>query len=346
MSIRIAIIGAGIMGADHAAIVAQDLPGATLQAVCDMDSARARKIADDHGVADIANDPESVISRSDMDAVIVASPDFTHAPLSKACIAAGKPVLCEKPLSQSSDECIEVMQLEEAAGHPFVMLGFMRRYDQSYTEMKAALTSGRLGRALMMHNFHRNVETPAADFTGAMAITNSAPHEFDVARHVLGAEFSSIIAQQARRSDGVVAPVVMVLETDDGQLVTVEDNNNAARMGVSDVEVNTCGWSTAPHFDLPLMLNAPVQATTSLLENGSLMDIAARSWSYITLGFGHGEEWWRQFCYRLKMAGYDGWLSIEHEDVPLNSLEGLKKPVSLLQGIMPVSPSDHSPQDI
>lgn len=94
------------------------------------------------------------------------------------------------------------------------------------------------------------------------------------------------------------------------------------------------------------MLNAPVQATTSLLENGSLMDIPARSWSYITLGFGHGEEWWRQFCYRLKMAGYDGWLSIEHEDVLLNSLEGLEKSVALLKGVMPVAASDFKPQDI
>ena len=94
------------------------------------------------------------------------------------------------------------------------------------------------------------------------------------------------------------------------------------------------------------MLNAPVQATTSLLENGSLMDIPARSWSYITLGFGHGEEWWRQFCYRLKMAGYDGWLSIEHEDVLLNSLEGLEKSVTLLQGVMPSAPADYAPQDI
>lgn len=93
-------------------------------------------------------------------------------------------------------------------------------------------------------------------------------------------------------------------------------------------------------------LNAPVQATTSLLENGSLMDIAARSWSYITLGFGHGEEWWRQFCYRLKMAGYDGWLSIEHEDVLLNSLEGLEKSVALLKGVMPAKPADYKPQDI
>lgn len=94
------------------------------------------------------------------------------------------------------------------------------------------------------------------------------------------------------------------------------------------------------------MLNAPVQATTSLLENGSLMDIPARSWSYITLGFGHGEEWWRQFCYRLKMANYDGWLSIEHEDVLLNSLEGLEKSVALLKGVMPVAPSDFKPQAI
>lgn len=94
------------------------------------------------------------------------------------------------------------------------------------------------------------------------------------------------------------------------------------------------------------MLNAPVQATTGLLENGSLMDIPARSWSYITLGFGHGEEWWRQFCYSLKMAGYDCWLSIEHEDVLLNSLEGLEKSVALLKGVMPVAASDFKPQDI
>jgi sugar phosphate isomerase/epimerase len=94
------------------------------------------------------------------------------------------------------------------------------------------------------------------------------------------------------------------------------------------------------------MLNAPVQATTSLLENGSLMDIPARSWSYITLGFGHGEEWWRQFCYRLKMAGYDGWLSIEHEDVLLNSLEGLEKSIAVLKNVMPVATSDFRPQAI
>ena len=198
MSIRIAVIGAGLMGADHAKIVAEDLPGATLQVICDMDGARAQSVADACGAQDIASDPEATIARADVDAVIVASPDFTHAPLSKACIAAGKRVLCEKPLSQNPKECIAVMEAEMAAGARHVMLGFMRRYDQSYMEMRKALADGTLGRALMMHNFHRNVETPASDFTGAMAITNSAPHEFDVVRLVLGTEYASITAHQPK----------------------------------------------------------------------------------------------------------------------------------------------------
>jgi myo-inositol 2-dehydrogenase/D-chiro-inositol 1-dehydrogenase len=215
------------MGADHAKIVAEDLPGARLHVVCDMDSARAATVARLYG-AEAATDPTSVITRADVDAVIVASPDFTHAPLSLACIRAGKRVLCEKPLSQSSSDCLTVMQAEQAASARFVQLGFMRRYDEAYVQMKAALDEGRLGRALMMHNFHRNVATPASDFTGAMAITNSAPHEFDVVRHVLGTEYTAISAIQPKRSDALVAPVCMTLETVDGQVVTIEINNNAA----------------------------------------------------------------------------------------------------------------------
>lgn len=228
MSVRLAIIGAGIMGSDHARIFAAELPGAKIQVVCDASAERAKHLADSIGATHALTDPEIAIRRADVDAVIIASPDVTHAPLSLACAGVRKPVLCEKPLSQSSQECVRVIEAEMAAGRRFIQLGFMRRFDQSYAEMKAALDQGRLGRALVMHNFHRNVETPAADFTGAMAITNSAPHEFDVARFVLGVEFAAISAFQPRRSDAKVAPVVMVLETADWQLVNIEINNNAA----------------------------------------------------------------------------------------------------------------------
>jgi sugar phosphate isomerase/epimerase len=92
-------------------------------------------------------------------------------------------------------------------------------------------------------------------------------------------------------------------------------------------------------------INKPVAALTSRLENGSLMDIAGRAWSYITLGYGNGESFWRDFCYRLRMAGYDGWLSIEHEDVMLSREEGLRKSVTLLKQVTPTEAGDYKPQE-
>jgi sugar phosphate isomerase/epimerase len=92
-------------------------------------------------------------------------------------------------------------------------------------------------------------------------------------------------------------------------------------------------------------VNKPVAALTSRLENGSLMDIPGRAWSYITLGYGNGQQFWKDFCYRLRMVGYDGWLSIEHEDVMLSREEGVRKSVELLQAVAPSETSDYVPQE-
>ena len=81
------------------------------------------------------------------------------------------------------------------------------------------------------------------------------------------------------------------------------------------------------------------------MENGPLADIPGRSWSYITLGYGHDEAWWRAFCYRLRMVGYDGWLSIEHEDILLSRIEGARRSVELLRAVAPVEASDYALQD-
>ncbi len=229
MTIRVGLIGAGIMGADHAKILSQQLPGVTLQFVCDADAQRAKAVADAFGAVHVASDPQAVIADKSVDAVLIASPDHTHAPLTMACVALGKPVLCEKPLSQNSMECLAVIAAEVKLGKRIVQIGFMRRFDPAYVEMKAALSSGMVGPALMMHNFHRNVSAPA-NFTGQMAITNSAPHEFDIARFVLDAEYASIsvFRPELRDSRKTGAPVFMVLKTVTGQLVNVEINNNAA----------------------------------------------------------------------------------------------------------------------
>jgi myo-inositol 2-dehydrogenase / D-chiro-inositol 1-dehydrogenase len=142
-----------------------------------------------------------------------------------ACIAAGKHVLCEKPLSQDLNECLSVLAAEEKIGKHLVQIGFMRRFDPSYVEIKSMLMRGDLGKALMFHCFHRNV-SPAYDFRPEMAICNSAPHEFDVARWMLDTDIKTISVHRPP-AGGETAPVFMVLETVAGQLVTIEVNISA-----------------------------------------------------------------------------------------------------------------------
>lgn len=257
MTIRIAVIGTGIMGADHARIVANDLPNAVLQVVCDASEGRAHQIADECKAQSIETDAFKAIARTDVDAVIIASPDNTHAALSLAALKLGKPVLCEKPLAPSSSECLALIEAEVQAGRQFIQLGFMRRFDPSYREMKSALSQGLLGQALMMHNFHRNISAPA-NFTGQMAITNSAPHEFDVARFMLDCDYRSISVFQPSNVDTTKtgAPVFMVLETSTGQLVNIEINNNA--MYGYDVRGELVGEKGS------VFLNAPVTSRLNL----------------------------------------------------------------------------------
>lgn len=216
------------MGADHARILAEDVPNVTLQVVCDASAERAAAVADRCGGADTATDPEATIARGDVDAVLIASPDDTHVALTLAAIAAGKPVLCEKPLAPASAEGLRVIEAESAAGRRLVHVGFMRRFDPPYVAMRAAATDGTLGRPVMMHNYHRNVSTPGAWFTGNMAITNSAVHEFDAARFVLGTEYRAISVFEPKTDGGGLPPLLIVLDTEAGQIVDIEVNIDAA----------------------------------------------------------------------------------------------------------------------
>ncbi|MGY0193975.1 Gfo/Idh/MocA family oxidoreductase [Leptothrix sp. BB-4] len=228
MNLRIGLIGTGIMGMDHARLFAEQLPGAELALVCDVSKDRAEQVARPFGVPHVTTDAIEAATSDRVDALVIASPDETHAPLTLAAIEAGKHVLCEKPLSQSSAECIRVMELESRLGQRRVQIGFMRRFDPAYAEMKAALRQDRVGAAVMLHCFHRNVTAPA-NFSGRMAISNSAPHEFDAARFLLGQDITEISVFQPTSIDTTRtgAPVFMVMRTRGGQLVTVEVNNNA-----------------------------------------------------------------------------------------------------------------------
>jgi myo-inositol 2-dehydrogenase/D-chiro-inositol 1-dehydrogenase len=160
-----------------------------------------------------------------VEAVIVASPGFTHEEYTLACIAAGKPVLCEKPLAPTVDACLRVLEAEAALPERLVQVGFMRRYDDGYRAMKASLDAGSVGRPLLVHCAHRN-PTPPPGFTSDMMLTDSVVHEIDVTRWLLGQEFTAATVLAPRRSslaaEQLQDPQFVLLETDGGVLVDVE----------------------------------------------------------------------------------------------------------------------------
>lgn len=72
-------------------------------------------------------------------------------------------------------------------------------------------------------------------------------------------------------------------------------------------------------------------AVNTLLDGKGVLEYAKRSWNFAIPGYGHDERWWREFLVTLKMVGYDGVLSIEHEDYTMDTLAALRKSVGLLQ---------------
>ena len=219
---RIGIIGTGVMGADHAALLADGVANARLVAVQDFDRGRAENIAASLSVRAIAN-ADALISDRDVDAVMVCSPDGTHAALALRAIAAGKPVLVEKPLAASLEDAEAIIRAEVAAGKRLVQVGFMRRFDAGYVEMKQALASGELGRPLFLHCVHRNAVGP--DYlTSELVIANSAGHECDIARYLLGEEITSAIVASppATRNAPNRQPQFILLQTASGVVVDIE----------------------------------------------------------------------------------------------------------------------------
>jgi len=155
-------------------------------------------------------------------------PAAAHEEYAVAAVVAGKPVFCEKPLASTELSCRAIMAAEVAAGRRLLQVGFMRRYDPAYRELKQTLDNGGIGRPLIFYSIHRTVAAPAS-WRGEMAIVDAAVHDFDVARWLLGAELRSIRVYAGRRnhrSPDLHDPLLMVLETTSGTVVNVETSLN------------------------------------------------------------------------------------------------------------------------
>lgn len=229
-TLNVGVIGTGMIGQDHIRRLTRVLSGARVAAVTDADPRRAAAVADDLPGATVHATGAELIDDRCVDAVVVTSWGPTHEEYVLACVTAGKQVFCEKPLATTREACERIVDAEVAAGRRLIMVGFMRRYDEQYRAMKAAVTDGGIGLPLLMHAAHRNPSVPDF-FTSDMIINDSTVHDIDVARWLFDDEIAAVTVLKPRVSSkarpGFDDPLLVLLEMSSGVLVDVEASVNA-----------------------------------------------------------------------------------------------------------------------
>ncbi len=228
--LRVAVIGAGRMGADHIKRLSTRIHGAEVAAVVDVDLARAQAAVEGIDGAVALSSADEALNNGDVNAVLIATPGFLHEEILYKALEKDFPILCEKPLTPDAESAWKVVQAELALGHKRIQVGFMRRFDAEYSALGSIIRNSELGELLMLHHQHRNPSTPEG-FTNEMLINDSVVHEFDAIRYFTGEEITSVqvrLGKPTRNApNGQHDPQHVLLETESGVLADVEIYVNA-----------------------------------------------------------------------------------------------------------------------
>lgn len=223
--LNIGVIGCGSIGKEHIRRLAYLIPNTRVVGCADYFIEAARKAAEQYNIPQVYESGEELIAAQEVEVVMITSSDASHAGYVWECVRRGKPVFCEKPLALSSKECEEIIAEEIKQNRLLVQVGFMRRYDRGYAEIKRVIDSGELGAPLMIHACHRNV-SQTDGFQTEMGVTNVAIHELDICRWLLGEEYINAqvlkVRQSVRSTKGYDNPQIVLLETTKGARIDVE----------------------------------------------------------------------------------------------------------------------------
>jgi myo-inositol 2-dehydrogenase/D-chiro-inositol 1-dehydrogenase len=239
--ISVGVIGSGGMGSRHAETLRNSVSGTRVAGVTDLDRPRSEKLAADCGPeVTVFENEQALIEQDGIDAVVVTTPDESHAGLVVECLKREKPVFCEKPLAATIEDARRIVEAEVELGKKVVRVGFMRRYDPKHLDVKEAVDSGAIGRPVLFKGTHRNADALPGT-TSESILVNSAVHDLDSARWILGQEIEEVYVHGTNTGaaeDGEVLDLqVIQLHLGRGCLANIEVYVNAGYGYEVDLEV-------------------------------------------------------------------------------------------------------------
>ena len=242
MTLRFGLLGAGRIGKVHAAAVAAS-SGAKLVAVADALPDAAEAIARNHAAE--VRDVDAIMNAKDVDAVLITTPTDLHADMIEQAARAGKAIFCEKPIDLSVERvrrCLDVVRAEKAP----LMIGFNRRFDPNFLEVRARIAAGAIGEVEMVSITSRDPGPPPLAYIGRSGglFRDMTIHDFDMAAFLLGEDPVAVFAAASNLVDpaigaaGDVDSASLILTTRSGKIAQISNSRRATYGYDQRVEVH------------------------------------------------------------------------------------------------------------
>lgn len=226
MTLRFGVVGTGAIGREHIDRITNKLSGGKIVAVTDVNQESAKQTVDAYQLdAVVYPDDKALIADENVDAILVTSWGPAHEATVVAAVEAGKYVFCEKPLATTAAGCMRIVEAEMKQGKKLVQVGFMRRYDSGYVQLKQVIDNNEIGEPLMIRAVHRN---PAVDenYVTEMAVQDTLIHEIDVLHWLVNDDYKSVQVVFPRKTkyshEKLQDPQLFTIETIGGIVMNVE----------------------------------------------------------------------------------------------------------------------------
>lgn len=231
--LKLGLVGCGSIAHTHVGNLKNVLKNAEVTAVYDVSKDAEKEIIKEFDLkAEIFDSVPELINSKNVDAVMVCSRNDTHVEPILTAIAADKPVFTEKPMATNAEDCKKIIEAETKAGHKLVQVGFMRRFDPSYVELKKTIDDGDIGAPLMGYNRHFT-RTPATQYFETPNMINDAfIHEIDIVHWLFNDSYKSVQVQFARPNGlnplkNLKDPEIATLRLNNGAIVNTYLTQNA-----------------------------------------------------------------------------------------------------------------------